>query len=382
MDGVTTVLLDRLAISGSAQQGINGRNVTGFTLSNSTLTGIGGEPDENGVNFFNMMGTSAISSTSISGSFDDNLNIQNAANPASGSTVITISNSQFNTSTQGSGIVLGARGTSPAATMTVNVSACTIDNNFSGGIPATAADSATLNLKVSTCTITNNNDGIEVSTTQGGNATFDIFNNTSINNDFLAVNIFQGNPSTGTLQGKIRDNPSITVTNGRTTDAFSINKTGNGTLIASVTNNVLSYAGTQRAVLIQAGDGDGVLEATVTGNTIDVQLDGTGNAVAGLLAQASTTTNTPSMCVDIGGAAALKNTFTHSLGGAMAGGDIRVRQRNTGTARLPGYVGAATDTAAVVTYLSGRNTVVSTPTATADSTGFGGGGACAQPVVP
>jgi Bacterial cadherin-like domain/Bacterial Ig domain len=382
LDGVTNVLLDRIAINGSAQQGLNGRNITGFTLSNSTITGVGNEADENGVNFFNMLGASAITGTTITGSFDDNLNIQNAVNPASGSTVVTITGGQFNTSIQGSGIVLGARGTSPAATMTANISGCTIDNNFSGGIPATSADSATLNLKVSGCSITNNNDGIEVSTTQGGNATFDIFNNTISGNDFLAVNIFQGNPSTGILQGKIRDNPNISIANGRTTDAFSINKTGNGTLIASITNNTISYAGTQRAVLVQAGDGNGVLETTVTGNAIDVQLDGAGNAVAGLLAQASTTTNTPSMCVDIGGAGTLKNTFTHSLGGSMAGGDIRVRQRNTGTVRLPGYAGVATDTAAVVTYLSGRNTVVSTPTATADSTGFDGGGACAQPVVP
>jgi hypothetical protein len=66
----------------------------------------------------------------------------------------------------------------------------------------------------------------------------------------------------------------------------------------------------------------------------------------------------------------------------MAGGDIRVRQRNDGTVRLPGYAGGATDTAAVITYLSGRNTVVSAPTATFDSTGFAGGGACVQPTIP
>jgi hypothetical protein len=112
-----------------------------------------------------------------------------------------------------------------------------------------------------------------------------------------------------------------------------------------------------------------------------VKLDGVGNAVTGILANAAITGpgNTSSICADIGGAGALSNTFTHSLGGSIAGGDMRVRQRNDGTMRLPGYGGAATDTAAVATYLNNRNAEVSPSTATADSTGFAGGGACTQP---
>jgi hypothetical protein len=126
------------------------------------------------------------------------------------------------------------------------------------------------------------------------------------------------------------------------------------------------------------------MDVTITGNTIDIQLDGVGNAVNGILAQTAITGpgNTTSLCADIGGAGGLSNTFTHSLGGVIAGGDIRVRQRNDGTVRLPGYVGGATDTTAVAAYLDGRNTVVSASTATAASTGFAGGGACSQPIFP
>ena len=122
----------------------------------------------------------------------------------------------------------------------------------------------------------------------------------------------------------------------------------------------------------------------MTGNAIDVALDGTGNAVTGVLAQASVASPSGDgafVCADIGGAGSLANVFTHSLGGNMAGGEVRVRQRLEGTARLPGYAGGATDTAAVVSYLAGRNTLVNSPaaTATADSTGFAGGAACTQP---
>ena len=104
----------------------------------------------------------------------------------------------------------------------------------------------------------------------------------------------------------------------------------------------------------------------------------------GILAQSAITGpgNTSALCFDLGGGGALSNTFTHSLGGVMAGGDVRVRQRNDGTVRLPGYAGGATNTGAVIAYLSSRNTLVSPPTATFDSTGFAGGAACAAPIIP
>ncbi|MGZ5431562.1 MAG: hypothetical protein ACXWH7_01445, partial [Thermoanaerobaculia bacterium] len=178
---------------------------------------------------------------------------------------------------------------------------------------------------------------------------------------------------------------TITVANGRPTDAMVVFQAGGGVLKSLITQNTINYAGTQRAILLQAGqDGNGSVEATITDNDIDIQLDGAGNAVTGILAQSAITGPgvTTAVCVDIGGGGAASNTFTHSLGGAMAGGDIRVRQRNDGTMRLPGYGGAATDTAAVITYLTGRNTVVSAPTATADSSGFAGGAACSAPTIP
>ncbi len=67
--------------------------------------------------------------------------------------------------------------------------------------------------------------------------------------------------------------------------------------------------------------------------------------------------------------------------GANGGTDFRVRQRFSSTVRLPGYAGAATDTAAVVTFIQGRNTGAETGSATvqAPGPGFLGGAACASP---
>ena len=110
-----------------------------------------------------------------------------------------------------------------------------------------------------------------------------------------------------------------------------------------ITNNTINYAGTQRAIIFQAGqDGTGNTNATITGNNIDMQLDGASNAVTGIFVQSAVATRPAqhlSLCADIGGAGALRNTFTHSPAATMAAGDIRVRQRFDGNVRLPGYGG-------------------------------------------
>ena len=82
---------------------------------------------------------------------------------------------------------------------------------------------------------------------------------------------------------------------------------------------------------------------------------------------------------------ALANDIVGS--GYSTGGynDFRLRQRNSSTVRLPGYAGANTDTAAVVTFIQGRNT----PTASGSATvavppggGFTGGISCTPPTLP
>lgn len=379
LSNVTGVALDRLNLTTSGQQGINGLDVTNFALTNSALSGLGNAPDEDGLHFTNLLGTNSISATTIASSGDDNVNVQNLSSTAS---TLNITGGSFNTGVLGSGLLFGSRN---SANLALVISGVTVNDNFSGGIVADNFDTATARVTVTGSTITNNNDGVQVSD-NNGSARFNISGNTFSGQDFVNITLLKAAFSTGgTLEGAIENN-IVTVSNGRTADGFSIFNAGGGALTVRVAGNTISYAGTQRAILAQAGqDGSGSLDLTMTGNSIDIQLDGAGNAVAGLLLQSGITSPSgdgSSICGDLGGSTpALKNTFTHSLGGAMAGGDLRVRQRNNGTAKLPGFAGPATDTAGVVAYLTGRNTLVSTPTATADSTGFANA-ACAVPVLP
>ena len=384
---VTTATLDNLNISGGAEQGINGNQVSSFQLLNSTVTNVGNAADEDNIHFFNMTGTCAITNTTLthnSGGGDDNLNLQMQA----GTLNLTISGGSAvgtggGVNQLGSGYLFGIRGTSNA---TITFSSASSTNNFSGGIVADSFDTAIMNLIVTNSTSSGNNDQLSVSAGDNSNVNLTVTGNTlsaPAAGDFLPISLTGSALDNGFVFDASISGNTITVGNGLASDGIVVNNAGGGAMNVAITNNTIDYAGNQRAILVQAGtDGNGTNNITITGNNVDIKLDGAGNAVAGFLVQNAITGpgNTSSMCADIGGAGALANTFTHSQNvGAIAGGDIRVRQRNDGTMRLPGYAGAANSMPTVVTYLNGRNNEVTSATATNDSTGFAGGAACTQP---
>ena len=402
---ITNATLTNVDITGGAEQGINGNNVSAFNLVNSTVTNVGNAADEDNIHFFNMSGTSAITGTTLThtaGGGDDNLNLQTT----SGTLNLTISGSSAVGAPGGAGIQLGSgflfgiRGTTNA-TITFNNSAGAVSstNNFSGGLVADVFDSATMVLKVSNFTSSGNNDQLSVSAGDNSNVDLEVTNSTLSSvatGDFVVISLLGSAFDNGfTFDTRIQNN-TITVANGLPADGIIAFNAGGGFMNMAITGNTFDYSGSQRAIAIQGGqDGAAKINATVTGNNIDVKLDGANNAVTAIFAQvsvASPSGDNSEMCADIGGTTALlRNTVTHSLGGAnMAAGDIRLRQRFDSIVRLPGYGGGASDEAAVVAYLAGRNTLVNVPTATstngidageAGAQGMVGGAACTQPTI-
>jgi hypothetical protein len=149
---------------------------------------------------------------------------------------------------------------------------------------------------------------------------------------------------------------------------------GNGTHTTRIENNeVRQWSGFAGIDLLMLA-GSGTLNATITGNTVANPGTLGGN---GILATAGATpTDAGTMCAAITG-----NTLAGS-GGAGAT-DFRLRQRFLTTFRLPGYGGAAGDSAAVVAFVQGNNPGAETGSATADfpatGAGFVGGGGCPTP---
>ncbi|MET1110651.1 MAG: hypothetical protein ABWX67_03900, partial [Allosphingosinicella sp.] len=367
---VSNVLLDNINIVGGAEQGINGNNVTNFALLNSSITGVGNAADEDGIHFYNMSGAGRIVNSTITGNADDNVNLQ----MQSGNLDLHISGGSASTAVAGSGYLFGIRG---SAIANINLETVSVQNNSGGGIVADAFDNATMNVRVAGSNSTGNANQLAVSAGDNSKVDVDASGNVfaSGTGDSVAVALSGSSFDNGyVFDARLHDN-TITVGNGVAADGVSINNPGGGTMNVAVTDNTIGYAGTTRAILVQSGqDGNGITRATITGNDIDILLDGAGNAQNGILAQNALVGPgvTSHMDLNIGGAGLLANTFTHSLGGVLAGGDIRVRQRNDGTVNLDGYLGAPTDTAAVNAYFNARNNEVSSSTSTVQTVGFTG----------
>ncbi|MEA2425201.1 MAG: hypothetical protein QOH13_1611, partial [Thermoleophilaceae bacterium] len=151
-----------------------------------------------------------------------------------------------------------------------------------------------------------------------------------------------------------------TITNNTTTspgaDGIQLYATGTQTLTALVQNNNLStynFAG----IDILQGSGTGAINATLENNAIS---SAGPNGFAGIYADIGTTSgDAGTSCLQIGSSAnaALKNTVANSLDPAGWLADVSLRQRFGTTVRLPQYGGTSADTAAVRTYLQGRNTL-------------------------
>jgi hypothetical protein len=131
------------------------------------------------------------------------------------------------------------------------------------------------------------------------------------------------------------------------------------------------------------------MNATITGNNV---ANPGAFALNGLFvnAGASSTGNAGgpdagTLCAGIGGAGALANAITGAgtNGADPTATDFRLRQRFSTTVRLPGYLGLAGDTAAVVAFVKANNGVTPTGSATAafpaTGGGFVGGAACPTP---
>ena len=191
--------------------------------------------------------------------------------------------------------------------------------------------------------------------------------------------------------GKIRNNiigtSGVALSCSTQAHGVYVDARGNGTFTSAVTGNTIRQCA-DRGINSDAGDGDSVLNLTVTGNTIDQQVkpNPTGAREAFQTNHGITSTNvfgnvdTNVVCLHLAA-----NTFTH---GAGAPNDFLLRKRFEATVRLPGYAGGTDQTvgslAQVITFIQGQNTGSAGEPGNATASGTGGGytGGAACPLPP
>jgi hypothetical protein len=396
-----------MQLNGFSDFAIRGSTIANFTMDNTVINGVNGNnavADEGSVRFTELTGSATISNSNISGGFEDNFKVVNTTGTLNR---VTFTNTTIgaNSTTDGNdGISIE---TLNSAAIMATVQNCTFTSSRGDlfQFNSNASSGATDDLIFNNNTLANNHPGI--ATGGGGtsifsngakNFTFHIdgnsFRDAVGHNVLLAkvggTGIYSGTFSNNNIGAAGIANSGSLEGSGLKIQTIGGGPAGTGGMTVAVTGNTVRQYNND-GILFQAGggapgDGTGFFNVTATGNVVGPL--GTNIAAAqgvGIRVNNGTASGDSfQTCAQIGGsAAALKNTLTNS-GITGSDSDYRVRQRFSTSVRLPGYSGTNTDTAAVVAFIDGNNTITAPApggTATVDALGGGfvGGAACPLP---
>ena len=408
----SNVSLTRMWVLNSGDDGIQGTNVTNFQLTSSLLDNNGNALDDNNIDFGGnssltpdgLRGTGAVTNSTLRNGYDRGLSIRNINGAALAP--FTVTGSQIRgraaENNNNDGILFEALGT---ASITGTVSGSFFAANKGDHFQAAGVNSGTLTVTFLNNTLTGGHSsalgqGITINAATGvafggwtGQITYDV-NGNNINGAISnGVSVVQGTSgATGAFIGKVRNNvigtSGVLLSCSTQAAGIYIDARGNGTHTSAVTDNTIRQC-LDRGMLSEAGDGDSVLNLTVTGNTVAELVDplareafATNYGITSSNVFSNIDSNT--VCLQLGGAGALANNLTHGPG---APDDFRLRKRFEATVRLPGYAGGtgqdATSLGQVVAFIQGQNTgsAGEPGSATASGTGGGytGGAACPTP---
>ncbi|MDQ6438139.1 Ig-like domain-containing protein [Mesorhizobium sp. LHD-90] len=375
------VNLGYMNIQNSGDDGISGTSVTGFTMNRSNVTNNGNAINEDGVDFGGsgvltpngLFGTAMVTNSVFTGNYYNQFTVRNSINTVdltmTGSTITGRAAENNNND----GLFLEASGT---ATISGNIQNSLFSANKGDHFQAAGVNDGNLNVVFANNNLTGGHStalgqGITINAATGvafggytGTVNYDIDNNTINGAISNAISVVLGTSGASALfNGFIRNNDIGTAGQANSGSAqgagIYVDTRGNGTQTSAVLNNIVTQA-FDRGMLVEAGDGDSILNLTIQGNNLSVGTDPLGSREAISFNLGITTTNVfgnidnPTVRLDIGGVGAEQNTLAHGVG---APDDIRIRQRFESHVELEGFNngGDPFNTANVISYIQGRN---------------------------
>jgi large repetitive protein len=375
-----------MSVTGSDISGFGGNNVTNWTLANSAVSNSGtvGGGTQGNIRFDNLLGTCAITDSTISGSIADGIRLT----PSSGTlTMLTISGSTIGPNPAGNGMAVVSSGT--AVTNVTITGGTVIRNNFAAGYLTTIGDTGTHTVSVSGSTFQDNNVGFDLGNGQNSIVTGVVDGNTFLRHAGSAMNLVSDALSTPTAKYTATVNNNM-IGNGtpdsgsQNSFGIAVDMRGDVDAIISITNNTIRNTDiegifAQSRLDNTASAGNPVLDLTVRDNSVTDIDDNSALPFLSVNAVRIDSRNASTLCLDIAGNNAV------GVGGAE---HFRVRQRGTGgsdaapisTFRAERLALGAQTAAAMATFVAGQNNPGSTASATA-ATNFTGvaNGTCRKP---
>jgi hypothetical protein len=309
MSGVSGAALDNVNITGTtAQQGINGLNVSDFALTNSTVTNCGtpGTTEEGCVKMRELTGTSTIGSSDLAFPSADVVEIVNT----SGSLLLNVDSSTLRDSqsspTGATGLQVRSQGT---ANIVMNVTNTSFLRIRTTGLNAQAINTASNDVDVSTSTFdpgTGTGIGLDLDADHTATLKFNVENNPKIySRNGPAINVFAD--TSANVNGRINNNPDVQVkTNVGANTGSGIRANINKDAIArlEVKNNVVNIGSDDAGIDLSGlakttanpGGATRSLDATVTGNNVTI---GATSTYGIILISAASAGNTNAVCGNV-----------------------------------------------------------------------------------
>jgi hypothetical protein len=371
LSNTRSVSLTRMRLSNHSNHAIYGREVTGFTLLNSHISGVNGSNvsvDEGSVSFDNLYGSAAITSCFIEGGFEDNIRVQNGFPEAASASLnrLTISDTTVghNGNTGNNGVLLAGYGTAV-------VNATVQNSRFTGAranlIGYTISENASGDVVISGNVGTNNHPnkvgsdfGFYVAHASNGAVTYQVSGNSVRDAGGSGIEVGRLAGGSGSMTGSVTNNTvgaagvANSGSSAGSTIVVGIGLTGTGaTHTTTISGNTLRQYTNYGIRLINRGTGNGYLNATVQNNNIQepspnaINLFGSYSALRAELGAA--TGDDGRSCLHIIG-----NAMHQDAGSLQA--TLRIFGRFGTRTALPGLTGAAN------AFLENQNTITGTAT--------------------
>ena len=399
-NGATSgIVLNTTGSSGGLTVSGTGSAGTGGTIQNSTDSGIllnstktpslswmnisnnGNAVNEGGLRMTNVTGTGSLTSSTVTGGFEDNVYVKNDTTTATFTVQGPSCSITNNSSVSGNNGINILAATS--ANLTATVDGCSFSGNRAVTIGADSADNSTLNVTITNNTITqgspnHGNQGIQVSDAANGNVTFLVNGNKVGTPDgttasplmSTGINIFNGTAGNAVMAGRVSNNTvlndptvGVGVSNGSGIRVFNSNL---AQIRAKVLSNIVKNVNTDFG--IQAESSGTAAAPTAPHGRLDVDIESNNvtvntGALDAIRAQAR---NFSTVCSKI-----VSNTAP--LGGVGFFG-IFVRQANSAVYDLDGWNGVGLPETYVVAQNPGSTagsagTITGVPANTCNFTG-------------
>jgi VCBS repeat-containing protein len=344
-------------IQNSTNSGILATSTKNLSLTSMNITNNGNAVNEGGIRMTDVTGSGGITSSTVSGGFEDNIYLRNDTATALTFTIhgpsCSITNNSSVSGNNGINILAAT-----SANVTATVDGCSFSGNRAVTIGADSADNSTLNVTIKNNTITqgspnHGNQGIQVSDAGNGNVTFDVENNKVGTPDGTTVsplmntgiNIFNGTAGNSVMAGKVINNVVLNdptflvgVSNGFGIRVFNSNL---AQIRAKVTGNTVRNVNADYGILAESSGTaaaptapHGRLDVEISSNNVNVNA----GALDAIRAQAR---NFNTLCGKIA-----SNT---TLGGGAGFFGIFIRQANSAVFDLDGWNGVGLPEAYVLT---------------------------------